>query len=374
MSFRILHIYQKFSFEPRGGIEQAIKQYSFALHKYHQCQNTVLYLDTNLNTEKREYLTAVSTKQIGKIYSCAIPSFSFFKKFKELQEQNDVILFHYPFPIQDLTLLFGLINKPYLIYYHSDIIHQKKLLKIYKPFRYLFFKFAKQILTSSENYLKSSIFLKNYIDKTTAIPLILNDEFMKLKKKKIPFNFFLFIGQYRHYKNITNIIKAFEQMPEHQLIMIGIKKQQLVNLELPANILLIDNISDEEKYNYIQQCQALLLPSSNRAEAFGYSLLEGLLFHKPLLSSEIKSGTTYINQHLKTGYVLNDVEYNSIIRGINYLNSNSFNFKDSDFIHQYSKFDPKKNVKLIYDILSNILKTKLSLSHASVNCAFVKKV
>ena len=226
MSLRILHIYQKFSFTPTGGIEQAIKQYSFALHKYHQCQNTVLYLDPHPSIETKDYLTAVSTKQIGKIASCAIPNLTFFIKFVELQKDHDVTLFHYPFPIQDLSLLFGLINKPYFIYYHSDIIQQKKLLTIYKPLRYLFFKFAKYIITSSENYLNSSIFLQKYKHKTTAIPLILNQEFMRAKKKKIPFKFFLFIGQHRHYKNIDNIIKAFQQLPQHQLILIGIKRNK----------------------------------------------------------------------------------------------------------------------------------------------------
>ena len=162
MSLRILHVYQKFSFTPTGGIEQAIKQYAFALHKYHQCQNTVLYLDTHPSVKTKDYLTAISTKQISKIFSCSIPNLTFFKKFKELQKDNDVILFHYPFPIQDLLLLFRLVKKTYFIYYHSDIIRQKNLLFLYKPIRFLFFKSAKKIITSSKNYLDSSIFLHKY--------------------------------------------------------------------------------------------------------------------------------------------------------------------------------------------------------------------
>ena len=360
MSLRILHIYQKFSFTPTGGIEQAIKQYSFALHKYHQCQNTVLYLDLYPSIDTKDYLTAVSTKQIGKIVSCSIPNLSFFKKFIELQKDHDVILFHYPFPFQDLNLVFGLINKPYFIYYHSDIIQQKKLLAIYKPLRYLFFKFAKHIIASSENYLNSSIFLQKYKHKTSAVPLILNQEFMRVKKKKIPFNFFLFIGQHRHYKNITNIIKAFQQLPRYKLIMIGIKKEQMINIEIPSNILLIDYISDEEKYNYIQQCQALLLPSSNRAEAFGYSLLEGLYFHRPLISSEIKSGTTLINRNLKTGIVLSNVNHEEILHSINFVLKSKNYFLDRNFYNQKLIFEPVKNIKLILDIFIKYKQVKNS--------------
>ena len=372
MSFRILHIYQKFSFEPNGGIEQAIKQYSFALHKYHQCQNTVLYLDLKPCLKKKDYLTAVSTMQIGKILSCSIPTLSFFQKFIELQKRHDVIIFHYPFPMQDLTLIFGLINKPYFIHYHSDVIIQKKVLFIYIPLRYLFFKFAKQIITSSENYLRSSIFLRNYKKKTKVITYTLNEELITVKKKKIPYKYFLFIGQYRHYKNIDQIIQAFKQLPQHQLIMIGPKKVQLVNYDLSSNVSIIDNVSDEEKYNYIAQCKALILPSCNRAEAFGYSLLEGLYFKKPLISCEIKSGTSFINKHLKTGLVLKNVNSTDIIIGINYIIANSKKFNIiSNFTKQYSKFNPKTIALELYNALCthsniNFEKNKFSKNFKSL--------
>ena len=368
MSLRILHIFQKFSFEPKGGIEQAIKQYSFALHKYHQCQNTVLYLDLKPRLEKKDYLTAVSTMQIGKILSCAIPDLSFFQKFIELQKKHDVIIFHYPFPIQDLTLIFGLINKPYFIHYHSDIIKQKKVLFIYKPLRYLFFKFAKQIIASSKKYLQSSIFLRNYKKKTKVITYILNKELIAVKKKKIPYKFFLFIGQYRHYKNIDQLIQAFKQLPQHQLIMLGPKKEQLVNYDLSSNISVIANVRDEEKYNYIAQCQALILPSSNRAEAFGYSLLEGLYFKKPLISCEIKSGTSFINKHLKTGLVLKNVNSKDIIKGINYLIANSKQFNiTSNFTKQYSKFNPKIIALELFNALCPYHNMNLAKNKSSKN-------
>ena len=49
---------------------------------------------------------------------------------------------------------------------------------------------------------------------------------------------------------------------------------------------------------------AILFPSHLRSEAFGISLLEGAMFGKPLISSEIGTGTTYINIDGKTGVVV----------------------------------------------------------------------
>ena len=353
MSLKILHIYQKFNFEPTGGIEQAIKQYSFSLYNFYKCKNTLLYLDSVSKTVKKKYLTAVSTKKITNIQSCSIPGIYFFKKFIELQKKHDVILFHYPYPIQDLILIFGLINKPYFIYYHSDIIRQKKLLFFYKPFRFFFFKFAKKIITSSKNYLNSSIFLHKYRNKVIPISLILNKELVSVKKFKIPFKYFLFIGQFRHYKNIENIIRTFKYLSKHKLIIIGANRNQLSNYELSSNISVIDKVNDYEKYNYIQQCEALLLPSSNRAEAFGYALLEGLFFKKPLISSNIKSGSSKINTHLKTGYVINKYPTDKeIIKAVNFLVKNKKLFKKTkNYSNQIKLFDPYLLTTELYNCL-----------------------
>src|SRR5690606_26566538 len=40
------------------------------------------------------------------------------------------------------------------------------------------------------------------------------------------------------------------------------------------------------------------------SEAFGISLLEGAMFGKPMISSEIGTGTSYINSHGETGLVV----------------------------------------------------------------------
>jgi rhamnosyl/mannosyltransferase len=51
-------------------------------------------------------------------------------------------------------------------------------------------------------------------------------------------------------------------------------------------------------------CCAVLFPPHLRAEAFGVSLLEGAMFGKPLISSKIGTGTTYIHDSARTGLVV----------------------------------------------------------------------
>ena len=56
-------------------------------------------------------------------------------------------------------------------------------------------------------------------------------------------------------------------------------------------------------------CLALVFPSVQRSEAFGVSLLEASMLKKPMISTELGTGTSYVNLHDTTGLVVppNDV-------------------------------------------------------------------
>ena len=56
----------------------------------------------------------------------------------------------------------------------------------------------------------------------------------------------------------------------------------------------------------------MVLPSHLRSEAFGYSLLEGLSYGKPLISCDIRTGTSYINKNNLTGYVVKPNNFKSL--------------------------------------------------------------
>jgi rhamnosyl/mannosyltransferase len=49
---------------------------------------------------------------------------------------------------------------------------------------------------------------------------------------------------------------------------------------------------------------AIVFRSLLRSEGFGISLLEGAMYGKPMISSEIGTGTSYINAHGLTGLVV----------------------------------------------------------------------
>jgi len=66
----------------------------------------------------------------------------------------------------------------------------------------------------------------------------------------------------------------------------------------------LGRLPQEDKVALQMQCYCVLFPSHLRSEAFGISLLEGAMFGKPLISSEIGTGTTFINIAGETGLVV----------------------------------------------------------------------
>ena len=63
----------------------------------------------------------------------------------------------------------------------------------------------------------------------------------------------------------------------------------------------------------------MVFPSHLRSEAFGISLLEGAMASKPLISSEIGTGTSYINIDGETGFVVEAGSATSLRRAMKRL-------------------------------------------------------
>ena len=70
------------------------------------------------------------------------------------------------------------------------------------------------------------------------------------------------------------------------------------------NLHFLGFLGDEDKVALLELSYAVVFPSHLRSEAFGISLLEGAMYGKPMISSEIGTGTSYINIHNETGLVV----------------------------------------------------------------------
>jgi rhamnosyl/mannosyltransferase len=208
------------------------------------------------------------------------------------------------------------VRKPTVVTYHSDIIRQKSLLRLYRPLMSTFLADVSSIVATSPNYLETSDVLNHYKHKVSVIPIGLDrasypqPSAAKLSRwsKALGPKFFLFIGVLRYYKGLHILMEA-AQGNDYPIVIVGAGpieselKAQAQQLGL-RNIHFLGFLPDEDKAALLTLSFGVLFPSHLRSEAFGISLLEGAMYGKPMISSEIGTGTTFINIGGETGLVV----------------------------------------------------------------------
>jgi len=327
---KVLHIYRTCYPETQGGIEHVIRSITEGGGKL-GITNKILTLS---NERKQPYkISNVEIIPIKKDIEIAANGFSIklISKFKELAQWADIIHYHYPWPSGDFLAFFS--NKPSIVTYHSDIVRQKMLNILYKPLEQYFLNKVDAIIATSPQYAQSSKNLKKFESKVSIIPLAINEDNYSLSKSEIIANwrdkvgegFFLFVGVLRYYKGLKYLIQAaaINKLP---VVIVGdgplfdTLNEQVQKLEL-SNVTFVGFVSECDKIALLQLSKSFVFPSHLRSEAFGVSLLEAQLFSKPLISCNIGTGSSYVNQHEQTGLIVAPADPKALSDAMEYINS-----------------------------------------------------
>lgn len=312
----ILHVYKTFMNDTVGGVEQVIAHIA-RTSNMDDFEHHVLSLSKNGADIETSF---GGIKNIRYREQCNIASngmsFSMLREFQEIVEPYDLIHYHFPWPFADLMHLLWRIKKPSIVTYHSDIVRQKKWLALYKPVMHRFLSSVDMLVATSPNYLETSPVLQRYKNKTRVIPLgiskryyaVPSDSCIEQWRQRLGPRFFLFVGVLRYYKGLHILLQALQ----HTSYPVVIAGSGPVEMELKAqaqrlklsHVHFLGQVSAEDKHALLQLCTAMVFPSHLRSEAFGVSLLEGAMFGKALISTEIGTGTSFINLHEKTGLVV----------------------------------------------------------------------
>lgn len=331
---RVLHVYKTYFPDSYGGLEQTINQICLASSK-HGIENRVFTLSSEPapSTIKRPEAEIHRFPLSVDIASCGF-SLKGLYGFKKYSRWADVIHYHFPWPFADILHLMHNVDRPSVVTYHSDIVRQKHLFWLYRPLMDRWFSRVQQIIATSQNYLETSDILLRYREKVSVIPIgiekssypSVSPETLEKWRSHLGENFFLFVGVLRYYKALHVLLEAIQGAGYRTVIAgsgpaeTGLKKQTR-NLGL-RNVDFLGFIEEEDKVALLTLCRAIVFPSNQRAEAFGISLLEGAMFGKPMISSEIGTGTSFINVDGKTGFVIPPDDPLALRRAMDELHDN----------------------------------------------------
>lgn len=270
----------------------------------------------------------------GRLLQAASTPLSLAMLREALQAPADLVHLHYPFPPGDLAALLRP-ALPLVVTYHSDIVRQQRLDRAYAPLRALTLRRAQAILATNAPYIASSPVLRPLAHKCRVVPLSVdagrfatpNLELVATLRARTAGPVVLFVGRLRYYKGLHFALEALREVPG-TLLLVGSGgeeprlRQLAAELGIASRVVFAGDVDDEELPSYYAAADLFVLPAHLRAEAFGTVLLEAMATGLPLLTTELGTGTSYVNQHGVTGFVVPPADSAALARAMAVLLAN----------------------------------------------------
>ena len=332
-----------------GGVETVVKQIAEGIAKKN-VESCIIAINgensKKTSTLKLNNATVIKSK-LNFFFGAQPISFGLIKILKK--SEADIYHLHLPNPFGVLCYLISKPKGKLLITYHSDIVKQRVLKFFYKPLLNIILKKADKIVATSQNLVNSSSILTKHKEKTVIIPLGINpndytidEEILSEMKTKYGERFLLAIGRLVEYKGFEYLLKALPEIPDEKLYIIGNGKFEnhlneiIKDNNLTERVTILKPLHFENLKAMMKLSKMFIFPSVSNNEAFGIVQLEAMYFGKPVISSDLPTGVTFVNQHGETGLVTRKRDSGSIAVAINkLLNDNELYNTISDNNQEY---------------------------------------
>ncbi len=302
----------KFYHPYRGGMETYLRELCLGLKGKVDLQVLVSHTARRTVRESVEGIPVVRAGSWGRISSTSLCA-----DFPALMRHlaGEIVQIQHPDPLSGLSWLLARPPGKLVIVYQSDII-RKRLIYAYYPFLVRFFRAARRVIVTSEEYLRSSWFLQRYREKCAVIPIGIDpspyDPTPRTEaqaaaiRKKFGGRIVLFIGRLARYKGLECLLEAMEGI-DGKLLVIGRGERldpllrQVVRRRLTEKVFFLGEIPEGEIAAYLRASAVFCLPSITRNEAFGICQLEAFACSRPVVNTRLATGVSLINVDGETG-------------------------------------------------------------------------
>lgn len=333
---RILYTYKDY-YPVLGGIENHIKQVAEGMRQ-RGVETSVLVTNTGKPTtcETIEQIPVVKSGRQLNISSAPI-SLGFFPALRRLSKAVDIVHAHAPYPPGELAQLLVGRSQRFVISYHSDIVRQRVLGALYAPLLRLVLRKADLIAAATPVYVEDSPFLRAERAKCRIIPYgtdlqhfqpspAIEKAAQEMRRRYSNKPLLLFLGRLRHYKGVNVLIDAMRQIPDAHALIVGIGplEQQLKeqSADLSDRISFLGELNEQDALVARHAADLFVFPSTNRAETFGIAQIEAMACGLPIICTELGTGTSWVNQHEKTGLVIPPNDVAALVNAIRQLLDN----------------------------------------------------
>ena len=320
MQPRVIYLYKDY-YPVLGGIENHIRTLAEGLHARGVATHVLVTNTTNRTVQETlNGVPVVKTARQVNVSSAPV-SLPFFSSLHRLEQDMDIAHAHMPYPPGEVAQLLGGRARRFVVTYHSDIVRQRVLGALYRPFLWQVLRRARLIAAASPVYIQDSPFLRHYAAKCRVIHYGMNlgrfDATPAIAAEAAARRacygnrpLLLFVGRLRHYKGVNVLIEAMGQLPAAAALIVGVGpfaaewQQQAQAAGLHERVHFLGEQPDEALAALYQAADIFVLPSTNRAETFGLVQVEAMASGRPVICTELGTGTSYVNQHGVTGLVV----------------------------------------------------------------------
>jgi glycosyltransferase involved in cell wall biosynthesis len=328
---RILMLTQTFFPSVGGGIRYKSAIVDHFRSRGHTVDVLAISTDSELKLEQEAGGMIVRAPQLVRVDSTQVAP-GYLWLFRHLAPKYDILHFNFPSPMTELALLASSrrVHARKVVTYHADIVSAKRFSGAYNRFVTApFLDRMDAILVSSPKIADSSPHLEKHLGKTHVIPFGIDPALFRRPPGLVAQTSdgelsLLFVGRLARYKGIDVLLRALARAPG-RLTIVGEGplrpglEEQARSLGLAERVTFTGFITDAELLEKYHAADVLVLPSTDAGEAFGYVLLEAMICETALISTELGTGTSFVNAHGETGLVVPPSDDDALCNAINEL-------------------------------------------------------
>ena len=234
---------------------------------------------------------------------------------KRMCGDYDIIHIHHPDPMAALALRLSGYKGRVIVHWHSDILSQKVLMKLYRPLQSWMLRRADTIVGTTPVYVEQSPELKAFQDKVTYIPIGIEpvpeapEKAAEIRSRYPGKKIIYSLGRLVPYKGYEYLIRAARYLNDGYHIVIGgggpLRKdlQKLIDgLDLDSRVTLLGFVPEEDAAAWYRACDVFCLSSIWKTEAFAIVQIEAMSCGKPVVATKIpESGVSWVNADDESG-------------------------------------------------------------------------
>jgi len=318
----ILHLGKYFPPEP-GGMEVVVKSFAEATAGELANYSLVASKAGPTRVESSGGTTVHYIRESGTFLLAPIlPSLPRVLHRLRKERRFHAILLHYPNPMAVLALFLSLLFIPkrerLVVWHHADVLLEERwkraLYGLFRPLEEFLFRRIDAFVAATPHHVSCSGTFRRFADRTAIIPYAIPDPWFEVSeadrsaaenaREAMGGRFLLFVGRLVPYKGLETLLRASDRIPCRIAIvgtgpLDGALRKEIAERGLEGKVRLLGSVDDLRPL-YLG-CEFFVLPSINRLEGFGIVQIEAMAVGKPVVSSDLTSGVTYVNVDGETG-------------------------------------------------------------------------